>query len=240
MRLLSVNLPRLLTLALPLAFLISACSESNTGPAGGDAAQKPAIGSTFTNAFVQIDATGNPVEASRDTATATASQLLTDYEGKAEVIEFTSKTGPIYIAYEADGDVATQFLVTLQGVSENVWLTLPVATGNDVDTEVFRDTQSQGGVTSTAVARFKAENEGSKEVTINGEKLTAQHITGTITATFSFDAGGQQNEMITYYDLDIDFIPSIGMFSRYEISIRFQGAPAGGTARTNLVDFELK
>ncbi len=238
-----MKISRPLTVLLPLlALFLLSCSDSTILPSGDGTGRSaiPPVGATFTTNNVTVEENGTPIEATRHTITSTVSHLP-EYNGRKEVAELAASLGDtMHVAYEENGDVALEYLLALSGKRAPVWLPLPVSSGVTVEEEIYRDTTSQGTLTTVTTAAVKMEQFGTETLVVGTETFQAIRIVGTITVTFENSESGQTTTSNMYVDFDISWILELGIYGRSMNGFRFDRAvPPQTTLHSTLIAFTL-
>ena len=224
------------------AMLLASCSDSTITPGSGDSGNSamPPVGATVTHNNVTLDPTGAPIEATRHVVTATVSHPQ-EYNGKTKVAEFKGDFGtPIHVAYEENGNVALEYRLAHISKQQDVWITLPVATGTTVEEEIYRDTSTQGALTAITTASSKMEQFGTETLSVGTEAFQAIRIVGTITIVIDNTVSGQTTTSMMYVDFDISWILELGIYGRSDIDVRFdRTVPPQTTTHSTLVAYTM-
>ena len=215
-----------------LALLVASCSDS-TSPGDGSGVL-PGVGSRYTTTVTVEDGSGGILSSQNQSATV---EHAPGYRGKENVAKYVPDGGgqDMYLAFEDDGKVSIEFLLTLAGQSDLIWVPITATPGSPTDEEVYRQTQVLGGgVSLVTTARVTAESAGTESVTVKGEDFEAKRTTGKIIATFEYVGAGSSTDIS--YDFDVAWIEELKMFGRYDLQI--EGGPQ--LTRQVLIDYELK
>ncbi len=229
----SLSIPHYLPLLTFLAFAVTSCSDS-TSPGDSSGGNIPAEGSTYATTITIEDGQGGVLSSQNQTATV---EHAPGYNGKENVARYVVEGGgqDMYIAFEDDGRVSIEYLMTLAGQQKLIWVPITVTSGNSVDEEVFNETQDAGGgVTLKSTARVNAEHVGTESVMVAGETFEAQRTKGEIIATFEYVGAGTEISMSLHYD--VAWIAEVSMFGRYDM--RLENGPQ--FTRQVLTDYSLK
>ena len=157
--------------SLLLSLLLLACSDSPVDPSQG---VRPGVQSTFTS--TREVTSSDPSSPRRfDTLRVTAEGYLTSYQGKSDVLQYTTPGGAVrYLAYEANGDLSSfessVFPIPDTWFPSPMWVRLPFG-GTPIVEEVLLDTidGDRGGLRLRTI--YSAESRGSGSMKVRGESF---------------------------------------------------------------------
>ncbi|MCB0714282.1 MAG: hypothetical protein KDD67_18295 [Ignavibacteriae bacterium] len=201
----------------------------------------PKIGSSYTVAGYNTDASGAVVESTRDTIDYTLTEIHTNFRGESNVYEYSSKYGSSFIAFHDDGDISLLFITSAGSSIDSVWLKLPTTTKKSVSTILYEDVQVVGSARVENRMTYTAEHDGSTSITVNGKSLGVEKIKGGIENKISYVIAGQPaSDQVVNTNIVLWFAPGIGYLAHQESSITQGGASVGPGSFGELIDYELK
>lgn len=206
-----------------IALLLSACSDSATGPPSTVVVVRPEKGDVLTFRWVQTDSAGGEIPSTVRVIADTVADPGESFLGRDSVTRFVSAEGGYRIYYHANGDISIPWALTNDTAETPRWLLL--STRDGAPTSLPTVTWNDGVVVTTF--RVSTLYLGRDSVEIEGRTVPAAKI--RITQTTEDQSAG--NRVSGSDVLDISFAPDLGCFVRWNYLFVNSGSPIGGFTR---------